>query len=113
MVGLSHRSVSFAKGGGGSVVRAGRTVTHSSGPLRAACVGGNPDMARIGAMAAAKKEAADKFAASVLPAIDGIMVRGITSQRGIAAELDRMKIKSATGKNWSGAAVALGLAGRG
>ncbi len=74
---------------------------------------GNPDMARIGAMAAAKKkEAADKFAASVLPAIDGIMVRGITSQRGIAAELDRMKIKSATGKNWSGAAVALVLARR-
>ena len=92
------------------MVRAGRTFTHSSGPLRAAC--GNPDMARIGAMAAAKKEAADKFAASVLPAIDGIMARGITSQRGIAAELDRMKIKSATGKNWSGAAVALVLARR-
>jgi hypothetical protein len=73
----------------------------------------NPDMARIGAMAAAAKAAAaDRFAASVLPAIDGIQRRGITSQRGIAAELDRMKIKSATGKNWSGAAVALVLARR-
>jgi hypothetical protein len=32
--------------------------------------------------------------------------------RAIARELDRMKIKSATGKNWSGAAVALVLARR-
>lgn len=72
---------------------------------------GNPDMGRISALAAiAKSAAADRFAESVLPAITGIQKRGITTQRGIAAELDRLRVKSRTGKSWSGPAVALVLA---
>jgi DNA invertase Pin-like site-specific DNA recombinase len=72
---------------------------------------GNPDMDRIRGMSgAAKKDAADRFAAVIAPYIDGIMARGVTSHRAIARELTRMRIESATGKAWSGAAVTLVLA---
>jgi DNA invertase Pin-like site-specific DNA recombinase len=63
---------------------------------------GNPDMAAISAKAAAaKKEAAGRFAASVMPAIEGIINRGITSKLAIARELDRMKVATPTGAMWS------------
>lgn len=71
---------------------------------------GNPDMAAIREKAAAaRRGGADRFAASVMPAIEGIRSRGVTSLRGIAVELDRMKVRSATGGNWSAAAVGLVL----
>ena len=68
---------------------------------------GNPDMERIGTLAAdAKREAADRFARSIYPAIEGIVVRypGI-SARGIARELDKMRVATVTGAPWSGVMV--------
>lgn len=71
---------------------------------------GNPDMDRIRGLAAAtKKAAAQRFAAGVIPAIDDIRCRGITSNRGIAAELDRLRIPTVTGAPWSGTMVGLVL----
>lgn len=68
---------------------------------------GNPNMARIGALAAdAKREAADVFALSVIDAIDGVRSRGVASNRAIARELNRMRVPSAAGGEWSGVAVA-------
>jgi DNA invertase Pin-like site-specific DNA recombinase len=68
---------------------------------------GNPDMGRITGMAAvAKRRIAEQFAASVMPAIEAARGRGITSYRGIAAELERMRVCTATGAPWSGVTVA-------
>lgn len=67
---------------------------------------GNPDMARLNRLANdKKKEAAEQFAALVMPAIEGIISRGITSKRAIARELDRMKVATPTGAPWSDVAV--------
>lgn len=72
---------------------------------------GNPDMARINGLAAvAKREGAQRFAEGVLPAIEGIRARGVTSHRGIARELDRMRVPTVTGAPWSGTSVGLVLA---
>lgn len=63
---------------------------------------GSPDMVSLSAKAAAaKREEAERFAASVMPAIEGIINRGITSKRAIARELDRMKVATPTGAMWS------------
>jgi DNA invertase Pin-like site-specific DNA recombinase len=63
---------------------------------------GNPDMDRIRSMAAATKgNIADEFAGQVMPAIEGILVRGVTTLRAIAAELDRMRVATVTGARWS------------
>lgn len=71
---------------------------------------GNPDMPAIRERAAAvRRQEAGRFAARMMPTIDGIRGRGVTSQRGIAAELNRMRIASATGGEWSGEAVRLVL----
>jgi DNA invertase Pin-like site-specific DNA recombinase len=71
---------------------------------------GNPDMDRIRGLAgAAKRAAAAEFAAGVLPTIEDIRRRGITSNRGIAAELDRLRIPTVTGAPWSGTMVGLVL----
>lgn len=74
--------------------------------LRGAALG-NPDMGRITGMAAtAKRKWAQVFADGVLPEIRSIQTRGITSHRGIAAELDRMRVPTATGRaGWSGTMV--------
>jgi DNA invertase Pin-like site-specific DNA recombinase len=67
---------------------------------------GSPDQKRASALgAAAKKDQALEFAGRVMPTIKGIMERGITSSRKIAAELDRMRIPTATGASWSGTMV--------
>jgi DNA invertase Pin-like site-specific DNA recombinase len=72
---------------------------------------GNPDMARIGGMAAAaKKDAADVFARGVRPTIYLIIASGITSHRAIARELDRLGVRSATNGTWSGVAVSAVIA---
>lgn len=71
---------------------------------------GNPDMKRIARLSAeAKKAAAREFAAGVMPAIEDIRRRGVTSNRGIAAELDRLRIPTVTGAPWSGTMVGLVL----
>lgn len=63
---------------------------------------GNPfSQADLQRAAAKKKEEALRFATSVMPAIEGIKARGITSSRAIAAELDRMKVATPTGAPWS------------
>ena len=67
---------------------------------------GNPDMQAISeAGNAAKVAAADTFALGVIDAIEDIRSRGKDSLRAIAAELDRLRIPSATGKGWSAKAV--------
>ena len=72
---------------------------------------GNPDMDRIrGIAAASKKAAALEFAVGVMPTIEDIRRRGIASNRGIAAELDRLRIPTVTGAPWSGTMVGLVLA---
>jgi DNA invertase Pin-like site-specific DNA recombinase len=43
------------------------------------------------------KVEADKFAARVLPIIEGIQARGISTHRGIAAELQRLQVRTARG----------------
>jgi DNA invertase Pin-like site-specific DNA recombinase len=71
---------------------------------------GNPDMDRIRGLAAeTKKAAAQRFAAGVMPTIESVRRRGITSNRGIAAELDRLHIPTVTGAPWSGTMVGLVL----
>lgn len=71
---------------------------------------GNPDMDRIRAMAAvAKRDGAQEFAGRVMPTIEDIQRRGIVSKRGIAAELDRLRIPTVTGAPWSGTMVGLVL----
>lgn len=71
---------------------------------------GNPDMARIRGLAAvAKKSAAREFAAGVMPTIEDARRRGIVSNRGIATELDRLRIPTVTGAPWSGTMVGLVL----
>lgn len=69
---------------------------------------GNPDMDAFRAQAAQAKGAqARRFAQSVIGTIDDIKARrpdGI-SFRGIARELNRMKVRSATGADWSAQAV--------
>jgi len=87
----------------------------TKGALRAAKARGvklgNPDMARIGSLAAeVKKEAADRFAANARPYIEDIQARGVTSLRAIARELNRMRVHTATGAPWSGVTVAAVLA---
>lgn len=88
-----------------------RTRDALAAAKRRGVVLGNPDMERMRGLAAeAKRVAADEFAAQVLPAIEGIRGRGVSSMRAIARELDRMWIASATGAGWSGVAVAAVLA---
>lgn len=68
---------------------------------------GNPDMPRIRLMAAATKDMiANEFAAQVIPSITGITSRGARTLRAIAAELDRMKVATASGGPWSAQSVA-------
>ena len=63
---------------------------------------GNPDMSRIAARAAeSRRKTADEFAMATMPEIEQIVKRGHTTLRAIAAELNRMRILSATGKQWS------------
>jgi DNA invertase Pin-like site-specific DNA recombinase len=73
---------------------------------------GNPDMDGMRARAAAgKRAAADEFARGVIGAIEDIVARTVApgakvSVRAVARELNRMKVRSATGAPWSGQAVA-------
>lgn len=72
---------------------------------------GNPNMARIGALAAdAKREAADAFALGVQPRLLWIMNAGMTSHRAIARELTLLRVPTQTGAAWSGVTVAAVLA---
>jgi DNA invertase Pin-like site-specific DNA recombinase len=67
---------------------------------------GNPRAAQAalagGASTAAK---ADEFAMLTYVHIEGMQQRGIKTLRAIAAELDRLRVPSATGKAWSAMAV--------
>ena len=68
---------------------------------------GNPNLAASRAAAArARAENADAFAETVYPHIEGIIARGIASNRAIARELDRIGVASVTGAPWSGVVVA-------
>jgi DNA invertase Pin-like site-specific DNA recombinase len=63
---------------------------------------GNPDMDAMQAKGReAKVQAADRFARAVSGTIEGIRGRGITSLRAIAAELNLMKVATASGATWS------------
>lgn len=63
---------------------------------------GNPDMATMQQMgAAAKAAAADQHAERVIAHIDDARRRGITTLRAIAAEMDRLRVPSASGKPWN------------
>lgn len=63
---------------------------------------GNPDLAAATkAGNEAKQAAADEHAERVFPSIVDARVRGIHSLRAIAAELDRLRIPSPTGKSWT------------
>lgn len=64
---------------------------------------GNPDQRRMSAAGAqARRRKAAEFAATIFPVIEQIRSRGVTSQRAIAAELDRMRVATVTGAPWSG-----------
>lgn len=68
---------------------------------------GNPDQARLAQLGnEAKKRQALEFANRTFPTIQAILKRGVTSMRGVAAELDAMKVPTVTGAPWSGVMVA-------
>jgi DNA invertase Pin-like site-specific DNA recombinase len=63
---------------------------------------GNPRLAEACAdMNSARKEAADAFAAEVLPIIREIQTSGVTSLRGIARALSANGVKTARGGAWT------------
>jgi DNA invertase Pin-like site-specific DNA recombinase len=63
---------------------------------------GNPNLAAANRAAGeAKSAVATAFAKSVKPYIELIQAKGVTSNRAIAAELNRLKVSSATGAAWS------------
>src|SRR5687768_14566084 len=74
------------------VTKAGRTITRLGGD--------NIDGARRQSLAV-RSAAADRHAAEVLPIIDQIRSNGITTLRGIAAELTRRQVRtSRSGTAW-------------
>jgi DNA invertase Pin-like site-specific DNA recombinase len=63
---------------------------------------GNPDMTSMRKMGlAARANAADEHAMRTIAQIEDARARGITTLRTIAAELERLKIPSASGKPWT------------
>jgi DNA invertase Pin-like site-specific DNA recombinase len=63
---------------------------------------GNPNLATLrGKGAAANKEAADAFAANVLPIIRQVQASGVTSLRAIAGVLTARGIRTARGGAWT------------
>lgn len=63
---------------------------------------GNPRLSEARkAAGASKRQAADVFAAKVLPIIREIEAAGVTSHRGIARVLDDRKVATARGGTWS------------
>jgi DNA invertase Pin-like site-specific DNA recombinase len=63
---------------------------------------GNPELDKARQLAfAANGEAADRFAANILPIISGIKASGVTSLRGIARALDARGVRTARGGEWS------------
>ena len=62
-----------------------------------------PEASRKGALAG--KQAADAFAANVLPIIRQIQAAGANSLRAIAAELTRRNVRTARGGEWNARAV--------
>jgi DNA invertase Pin-like site-specific DNA recombinase len=63
---------------------------------------GNPRLAEtIAATNAARREAADAFAANVRPIIHQIQKSGVTSLRGVAKALSARGIKTARGGEWA------------
>jgi DNA invertase Pin-like site-specific DNA recombinase len=49
----------------------------------------------------ANREKADRFAADLMPIIDDIRAEGVTSDRGIARQLNERGIETAHGRSWS------------
>jgi DNA invertase Pin-like site-specific DNA recombinase len=63
---------------------------------------GNPNIAEAAQRGAdAQSEAADQFAANILPVIHKIQANGITSANAIAAKLNERGIKTARGGRWT------------
>lgn len=63
---------------------------------------GNPRLSEArGTAAVATRQAADSFAANVLPIIREIERGGVTSRRGIAQALDARRVPTARGGTWS------------
>jgi hypothetical protein len=63
---------------------------------------GNPRLAKARAeINTARQEAADAFAASVLPIIREIQASGISSPRGVAKALSTRGVKTARGGAWT------------
>ena len=80
-------------------------VSKKSGRLVERLGAPNPSVGAAASLAARKK-AADEFAAKMLPIIDAIRGRGITTLAGIADELTRQKWPTARGaESWSMMAV--------
>jgi DNA invertase Pin-like site-specific DNA recombinase len=75
---------------------------------------GNPRLAKARAeINTARQEAADAFAASVLPIIREIQASGISSPRGVAKALSTRGVKTARGGAWTAVQVGGILARRG
>lgn len=67
---------------------------------------GNPRLAEARkAASASKRQAADVFAAKVLPIIREIEAAGVTSRRGIARALDDRRVATVRGGAWSAVTV--------
>lgn len=63
---------------------------------------GNPDMAKFQAQgAAAAGPLADERTQRTIGQIENARLRGITTLRAIAAELDRLRVPTASGKPWT------------
>ena len=65
---------------------------------------GNPNLAPAAKLGAAvNREAAERFAANVLPVIREIQAHGAVSQEAIAAKLNDRKVPTARGGKWRSA----------
>jgi DNA invertase Pin-like site-specific DNA recombinase len=71
-----------------------------------ALLGNRTNLAEAQALgAAAKREAADRFAANVLPVVEQIRAAGIVSLDGIAKALNDRGVRTAQGGSWHGSSV--------
>lgn len=81
---------------------AARTKAALAGKVGTGVLGNRTNLAEASAKGAeANRAGAQAFAANVRPIIESIRKAGITSNRGIAAELNARRVESARGGEWS------------
>ena len=79
-----------------------RTKAALAGKVGTGVLGNRTNLAEASAKgASANRDAARAFAENVRPVIEAIRVAGVTSNRGIAAELNARRVETVRGGTWS------------